>query len=66
MFATSPEEAIAQATERGLVGGWEAPDAVDVLLPHGYRLAYDPLAAAEQPELPLHPRTLLPSSRHAR
>jgi len=66
IFAISPEEAIAQATERGLEGGWEAPNAVEAPLPRGYRLAYDPLAAAEQPELPLPPRTLLPSGRHAR
>ncbi len=53
IFATSPEEAAAQAVERGLVGSWEAPCAVEVPLPPGYYLAYDPLLAAEQPELPL-------------
>lgn len=53
VFATSPEEAVAQAIKRGLVGDWEAPDALEVPLPPGYRLVYDPLAAAEQPELPL-------------
>lgn len=53
IFATSSEEAVAQAIERGLVGSWEAPDAVEVALPPGYYLAYDPLLAAEQPELPL-------------
>ena len=48
VFALSPEEAVTQAIERGLVGDWEAPDAAEVPLPHGYRLVYDPLAAAEQ------------------
>lgn len=28
VFAQSPQEAVAQAIERGLVGDWEAPDAV--------------------------------------
>jgi hypothetical protein len=53
VFASSPEEAVAQAIEHGLVGSWEAPDAIEVPLPPGYYLAYDPLLAAEQPELPL-------------
>lgn len=53
IFATSPEEAVAQAIERNLVGDWEMPDAVDLPLPPGYYLAYDPLLAAKQPELPL-------------
>jgi len=53
IFAASPEDAVAQAVERGLVGDWERPDAIDVPLPPGYYLAYDPLLAAEQPELPL-------------
>ncbi len=53
IFATSPEEAVAQAIERNLVGDREAPDAVEVPPPPGYYLAYDPLLAAEQPELPL-------------
>jgi hypothetical protein len=51
--APSPEEAIAQAVGRKLVGDWEAPDAVEVPLPPGYYLAYDPLLAAEQPALPI-------------
>ena len=51
IFAASPEEAVGQAVERGLVGDWERPDAVEVPLPRGYYLAYDPLLAAEQPEL---------------
>ena len=55
VFARSPQEAVAQAIERGLVGDWEAPDAVEVPLPRGYRLVYDPLAAVEQSELPLPP-----------
>ena len=53
IFASSPEEAVAQAVERGLVGSWEAPDAVEVPLPLGYYLAYNPLLAAEQPALPI-------------
>jgi hypothetical protein len=53
IFASSPEEAAARAVERGLVGSWEAPDAVEVPLPAGYYLAYDPPLAAKQPELPL-------------
>lgn len=68
-FARSPEEAIAQAIERSLVSNWEAPEAVEVPLPPGYRLVYDPLAAAKQPELPLplaasepeEPYTITPS-----
>jgi len=53
IFASSPEEAAAQAVERGLIGDWETPDAVEVTLPPGYYLAYDPLVAMKQPELPL-------------
>jgi hypothetical protein len=53
IFASSPEEAVAQAVERGLVGSWEAPYAAEVPLPPGYYLAYDPLLAAEQPALPI-------------
>ena len=53
VFASSPEEAVAQAVERGLVGSWEAPYAVEVPLPPGYYLAYDPLLTAEQPALPI-------------
>ena len=53
IFATPPEEAVAQAIERNLVGNWEMPDAVEVPLLPGYYLAYDPLLAAEQPALPL-------------
>jgi len=53
IFASSPEEAVAQAVERGLVGSWEAPYAAEVPLPPGYYLAYDPLLAAEQPALPM-------------
>ena len=53
VFAASPEEAVAQAVERSLVGDWEGLDAVEVSLPPGYYLAYDPHLAAEQPALPL-------------
>jgi hypothetical protein len=53
IFAFSPEEAVAQAVERGLVGSWEAPSADEVPLPPGYYLAYDPQLAAGQPELAL-------------
>ena len=53
VFAASPEEAVAQAIERKLLGDWEMPGAVEVPLPPGYYLAYDPLLAAEQPALPL-------------
>ena len=53
VFARSSQEAVAQAIERSLVGDWEAPDAVEVPLPPGYRLTYDPQTAAEQPELRL-------------
>jgi hypothetical protein len=38
----SPEEAVAQAGEGKLVGDWEVPTAVEVPLPPGYYLAYDP------------------------
>jgi len=53
VFATTPDEAVAQAIERSLVGDWEAPEAVEVPLPTGYRLVYDPAMAAMQAELPL-------------
>lgn len=53
VFAASPEEAVAQAVEQGTVGDWEAPVAVEVPLPRGYRLVYDPAAAAVQAGLPL-------------
>jgi hypothetical protein len=53
IFATSPEEAVAQAIEREMVGSWETPIATEVPLPPGYYLAYDPLLAAEQPALPM-------------
>jgi hypothetical protein len=64
IFATSPDEAVAQAVERGLVGSWETPDAIEVPLPPGYYLAYDPLLAAEQPELPLSLTTPEPDKPH--
>lgn len=54
VFAETPEEAVAQAIERGLVGNWEAPEAVEVPLPKGYRITYDLLVGSmEQAELPL-------------
>lgn len=54
IFADTPEEAVARAIERGLVGNWEHPEAIEVPLPKGYRLIYDPLVGAmEQAELPL-------------
>jgi hypothetical protein len=54
IFAETPEDAIAQAIERELVGGWEYPEAVEVPLPKGYRIIYDPLVGSmEQAELPL-------------
>ena len=54
IFAKTPEQAIAQAIEQGLVGDWEAPLAVHVPLPKGYRIVYDRLEGAmEQAELPL-------------
>jgi hypothetical protein len=37
IFAETPEEAIAQAEEQGLVGDWESPEAIEVSLPRGYR-----------------------------
>jgi len=54
VFAETPEQAIAQAIEQGLVGDWEAPLAVHVPLPKGYHIVYDRLEGAmEQAELPL-------------
>jgi hypothetical protein len=54
VFAKTPEEAVAQVIERGLVGDWEAPEAIEVPLPKGYRIVYDPLIGSmEQTELPL-------------
>ena len=42
IFAATPEEAIEQAEEQGLVGDWESPDAIEVSPPQGYRIIYDP------------------------
>ncbi len=54
IFAETPEEAVAQAIERELVGDWEYPEAVEVPLPRGYRIIYDPqLGSMGQAELPL-------------
>jgi hypothetical protein len=54
VFAETPAEAVAQALERGLINNWERPEAVEVPLPKGYRLSYDPLVGSmEQPQLPL-------------
>jgi hypothetical protein len=54
VFAETPEEAVAQAIEQGIVNDWERPYAIEVPLPKGYRLAYDLLVGSmEQPELPL-------------
>lgn len=54
VFAKTSEAAVAQAIERGLVGDWEAPEAIEVPLPKGYRIVYDPLVGSmEQAELPL-------------
>jgi hypothetical protein len=50
VFATSPEEAVAQAVERNLVGDGEVPDAVEVPLqpaPCALRLATGWSAAAD-------------------
>jgi len=55
VLATSPEEAVAQVIEHNLVNDWEAPNAVEVVIPRGYRLVYDPLAAMKQAELALPP-----------
>jgi len=38
IFAETQEEAIAQAAEKGLVGDWESPEAIEVPLPKGYRI----------------------------
>lgn len=35
VFAETPEEAIAQADEQGLVGNWEGPEAIEVPPPKG-------------------------------
>ena len=42
IFAETPEEAITQAAEQDLVGDWEGPEAIEVPLPRGYRILYDP------------------------
>jgi hypothetical protein len=60
IFAESPEEAVAQAVERKLVGSGETPSAHEVVLPPGYHLVYDPQLAAGQPE-PDRPHTITPS-----
>jgi hypothetical protein len=64
IFATSPDEAVAQAIKRELVGSWETPSAIEVPLPPGYYLAYDPLLAAEQPELPIALDEMEPDKPH--
>lgn len=54
IFAETPEEAIAQAIEQGLARPWETPQAVEVPLPKGYWIIYDPLVGSmQQAELPL-------------
>ena len=54
IFANTPQEAVVQAIERGLVGDWEDPQAIQVPLPKGYRIVYDPvLASVKQIELSL-------------
>jgi hypothetical protein len=62
--ATSSEESVVQAVEHGLVGEWEASYSVEVPLPPDYYLAYDPLLAAEQLELPLLPVVPEPDKPH--
>ena len=42
IFAETPDEAIAQAEEQGLVGEWEVPEALEVQPPKGYQIIYDP------------------------
>ena len=64
IFAASPDQAVAQAIERKLMGDWEAPEAIEVPPPRGYRLVYDPLAAAVQSELPLPPTPPAPEKPH--
>lgn len=65
IFANTPEEAVAQAIERGLVGAWEYPEASEIPLPKGYRLIYDPLVGAMgQAELPLSLEAPPPEPAH--
>jgi hypothetical protein len=65
IFAETPEEAVAQAIERGLVGDWEAPEAIEVPLPKGYRIIYDPLLGSmEQTGLPLSVNEPEPDKPH--
>lgn len=65
IFAETPEEALAQAIERGLVRAWETPHAVEVPLPKGYRIIYDPLVGSmEQAELPLSVDEPEPQAAH--
>ena len=65
IFAKSREEAVEQAIERKLVGYWEAPQAIEVPPPRGYRLVYDPILAAEQSKLPLPLNPPEPDRPHA-
>jgi hypothetical protein len=65
VFAETPEEAVAQAIERGLVGDWEAPEAIEVPLPKGYRIIYDPLLGSmEQTRFPLSVNEPEPDKPH--
>jgi len=65
VFAETPKEAVAQAVVRGLVGDWEHPEAIEVPLPKGYRIIYDPLvASAEQAELPMSVEEPAPEPPH--
>lgn len=41
VFAETPEKAISQAVEQGLVGDWEVPQATEVVLPKGYKIVYE-------------------------
>ena len=54
VFAETPEDAVACVLERKLIGAREMPKAVEVPLPKGYQIIYNPvLASMEQAELPL-------------
>jgi hypothetical protein len=53
VFAETPEVAVVQAAERGLIGDWEYLEAIEVPLPKSYRTIYDPCRTIE-----LSPKTV--------
>jgi hypothetical protein len=61
IFAETPDQAVVEAIERGLVDDWEEPEAIEAPLPPGYRILYNPtFIPPQQAELRSHWTSLLP------